>query len=218
MSHEFAVVWAHKDRLLEGLANTIWLSLLATAIALVLGALVAAVLMSRLPVARRAMQWLVDGMRCVPFLLLAYIVYYGLPTFGIRLNNWTAGLCALVLYNAAYLGEILRGAWAGLPSEYTDAAHAFGFQGLLLYRRIILPPVILASVPIIGNQVIQIIKDSAFLTILAVPELTHAASAIQSTYFVPFAAFVAAVALYWVLCRAVELTVGWTERRAEERR
>ncbi len=218
MSHEFAVVWAHKDRLLEGLANTIWLSLLATAIALVLGALIAAVLMSRLSVARRAMQWLVDGMRCVPFLLLAYIVYYGLPTFGIRLNNWTAGLCALVLYNAAYLGEILRGAWAGLPSEYTDAAHAFGFQGLLLYRRIILPPVILASVPIIGNQVIQIIKDSAFLTILAVPELTHAASAIQSTYFVPFAAFVAAVALYWVLCRAVELTVGWTERRAEERR
>ncbi len=218
MSHEFAVVWAHKDRLLEGLANTIWLSLLATAIALVLGALIAAVLMSRLSVARRAMQWLVDGMRCVPFLLLAYIVYYGLPTFGIRLNNWTAGLCALVLYNAAYLGEILRGAWAGLPSEYTDAAHAFGFQGLLLYRRIILPPVILASVPIIGNQVIQIIKDSAFLTILAVPELTHAASAIQSTYFVPFAAFVAAVALYWMLCRAVELTVGWTERRAEERR
>jgi len=74
MSHEFAVVWAHKDRLLEGLANTIWLSLLATAIALVLGALIAAVLMSRLSVARRAMQWLVDGMRCVPFLLLAYIV------------------------------------------------------------------------------------------------------------------------------------------------
>jgi polar amino acid transport system permease protein len=218
MSHEFAVVWAHKDRLLEGLANTIWLSLLATAIALVVGALIAAVLMSRLRVARRAMQWLVDGMRCVPFLLLAYIVYYGLPTFGIRLNNWTAGLCALVLYNAAYLGEILRGAWAGLPSEYTDAAHAFGFQGVLLYRRIILPPVVLASVPIIGNQVIQIIKDSAFLTILAVPELTHAASAIQSTYFVPFAAFVAAVALYWVLCRAVELTVAWTERRAEERR
>src|SRR5260370_71711 len=115
MSHEFAVVWAHKDRLLEGLANTIWLSLLATAIALVVVALIAAV-------------------------------------------------------------------------------------------------------PIIGNQVIQIIKDSAFLTILAVPELTQAASAIQSTYFVPFAAFVAAVALYWVLCRAVELTVAWTERRAEERR
>ena len=117
------------------------------------------------------MQWLVDGMRCVPFLLLAYIVYYGLPTVGIRLNNWTAGLSALVIYNAAYIGEILRGAWSNLPRGYIDAAHAVGFHGLTLYRRIILPPVIFAAVPVLGNQVIQIIKDTAFLMIIAVPEL-----------------------------------------------
>jgi polar amino acid transport system permease protein len=218
MTHEFAIVWAHKDRLFAGLANTVALVALSSTIALILGAVLASALMSHSRALARPTQWLVDGMRCVPFLLLAYIVYYGLPTLGIRLDNWTAGLCALAIYNAAYIGEILRGGWASLPRGYVDAAHATGFHGATLYRRIILPPVVLAVGPVLGNQVIQIIKDSAFLMIIAVPELTHAASSIQSTYYVPFAAFIAAVALYWVLCRSVELAVAWLERRAQARR
>ena len=218
MIQEFAVVWAHKEKLIAGLLNTVWLAAVATVLAAVIGAAIAAVLMSRSKPLRSLMRGAVDFMRCIPFLLLAYIVYYGLPVLGIRFDNWSAGLAALILYNSAYMGEILRAAWSGLPAEYTDAAHAFGFYGLRLYRRIILPPVVLAAVPVIGNQAIQVIKDSAFLMIIAVPELTHSASSIQSNYFVPFAAFIAAVALYWVLCRIVELGVGVVERRAEARR
>jgi polar amino acid transport system permease protein len=217
-ANEFAIVWAHKDRLLEGFANTVWLCLLATVMALVIAGPITIALMAHNRALRVVMRGLVDGMRCIPFLLLAYIVYYGLPTLGIRFNNWTAGLCALVTYNAAYMAEILRGAWASLPREHIDAGHAFGFSGLRLYRRIILPPIMMACVPVMGNQMIQIIKDSAFLTIIAVPELTHEASAIQSMYYVPFAAFVTAVALYWLLCRIVELLVAGIERRAEARR
>ena len=56
----------------------------------------------------------------------------------------------------------------------------------------------------LGNQMIQIIKDSAFLVIIAVQELTFAANEIQATYYVPFASFVCAMLLYWVLCLAVE--------------
>jgi polar amino acid transport system permease protein len=218
MTREFAIVWAHGDRLLQGFANTVWLCVLATALAVVIAGPIAIALMARNRALRLAARGFVDGMRCVPFLLLAYIVYYGLPTLGIRFDNWTAGLIALVVYNAAYMAEILRGAWASLPREHVDAGHAFGFFGLRLYRRIILPPVVMACIPVMGNQMIQIIKDSAFLTIIAVPELTHEASAIQSMYYVPFAAFVSAVALYWLLCRVVELMVAAVERRAEARR
>jgi polar amino acid transport system permease protein len=214
MTHEFAIVWAHRDRLIEGFSNTVWLCLLATVFALAFASPITMALMARNRALRTATRGLVDGMRCVPFLLLAYIIYYGLPTLGIRFNNYTSGLCALVIYNAAYMAEILRGAWASLPREHIDAGHAFGFSGWRLYRRIILPPVVLACVPVLGNQVIQIVKDSAFLTIIAVPELTHEASSIQSLYYVPFAAFVTAVALYWLLCRGVELLVGTVERRA----
>jgi polar amino acid transport system permease protein len=218
MTREFAIVWAHKDRLLDGFVNTIWLCVLATIIALVVAGPVTIALMARNRPISMLARGLVDGMRCIPFLLLAYIIYYGLPTLGIRFNNWTAGLSALVVYNASYMAEILRGAWASLPREHIDAGQAFGFSGWRLYRRIILPPILMACVPVLGNQIIQIIKDSAFLTIIAVPELTHEASAIQSMYYVPFAAFVSAVVLYWLLCRIVETLVGLIERRAEKRR
>ena len=82
----------------------------------------------------------------------------------------------------------------------------------------ILPPVLFAALPTLGNQVVQVIKDSAFLTIIAVQELTHAATAIQATFYVPFASFIVAVGLYWLLCLAVEGAVGMAGARAEARR
>jgi polar amino acid transport system permease protein len=218
VTREFLIVWQHFDRLLDGLANTMLLALLGTVLSLMLGCIAAMPLMARHWAVRSAARWLVDAMRCIPFLLLAYIVYYALPSFGINFDNWTAGLCAIVVYNTAYMAEIVRGAWSRLPPEYSEAGRSFGFYGIALYRRIILPPVMLAAIPMIGNQVIQIIKDTAFLTIIAVPELTHAASSLQSNYYVPFAAFIAAVCLYWVLCRTVEVAVAGVERIAEERR
>lgn len=218
MMHDFGIVWSERALLLSGLANTAMLSTLSAIAALLLGFALTPALMSKRRLISGIARSFVDGMRCVPFLLFAYIVYYGFPSLGVRLDNWTSGLAALTIYNAAYMAEILRGAWASLPREHVDAGHAFGFFGLRLYRRIILPPVVMACIPVMGNQMIQIIKDSAFLTIIAVPELTHEASAIQSMYYVPFAAFVSAVALYWVLCRVVELLVAAVERHAEARR
>jgi len=215
---DFVIVWEHRDQMLNGLMNTLWLSLCSAVLAFALGALLTTALTSRArPVAALARSF-VDTMRCLPFLLFAYLVYYGLPSFGIRFSNWGAGLIALTLYNTAYMAELLRAAWAGLSPELIEAGHAFGFFGLNLFRRIVLPPVILAAVPMIGNQMIQIIKDSAFLSIIAVPELTHEASSIQATYFVPFAAFVAAVLLYWVLCLIVEAAVAGVGQMAEARR
>jgi polar amino acid transport system permease protein len=218
MIRDFGITWAHREQLLSGLANTVWLSLSSAALAFALGCLLAMALMAQVRPLAAAGRYFVDTMRCVPFLLFAYLVYYGLPSFGIRLTNWGAGLIALTLYNTAYMAELLRAAWAGLPREIIEAGHAFGFVGLNLFRRIVLPPVLLAAMPMIGNQLIQIIKDSAFLTIIAVPELTHEASSIQATYFVPFAAFVTAVLLYWVLCLIVEAAVAGIGRMAEARR
>lgn len=213
----FAIVWDSRDVLLSGFANTITLSAIAAVVSLVLGTFLAMALMARSKAARIAATLYVDAMRCVPFLLLAYLIYYGLPSFGIRMSNWTSGLIALIVYNVAYMAELLRAAWVNLPKESIEAGHAFGFHGLKLVRRIILPPVFFAAVPMIGNQTIQIIKDSAFLTIIAVAELTQAAMAIQTTYFVPFASFVAAIALYWITCMAIETGVAFVGRVAKAR-
>jgi polar amino acid transport system permease protein len=218
MIRDFGIVWSERSLLLSGLANTAILSTLSAVAALLLGFLVTPALMSKRPVISGVARLFVDGMRCVPFLLFAYIVYYGLPSLGLRFDNWTSGLAALTIYNAAYMAEILRGAWAAQPREPIEAGVAFGFPEIRLFRRIILPPLLLSAGPIIGNQMIQIIKDSAFLTIIALPELTHAASSIQSRHYVPFAAFITAVFLYWGLCLVIEAGVSSIGRVAEARR
>jgi polar amino acid transport system permease protein len=218
MIHDFGIVWSERALLLSGLANTTILSVLAAVSSLVLGIALTPALMSRRPLIAGMARTFVDGMRCVPFLLFAYIVYYGLPSLGLRFDNWSSGLVALMIYNTAYMAEIMRGAWAAQPREPIEAGIAFGLPEFRLFRRIILPPLLLSAGPVIGNQMIQIIKDSAFLTIIALPELTHAASSIQSRHYVPFAAFITAVALYWGLCLIIEAGVSSIGRIARARR
>lgn len=218
MIGQFVIVWHARDLLLSGFLDTVWLAAISAVVSMALGALLAMALMSRKRLVARSCGVLVDAMRCVPFLLFAYIVYYGLPSVGLSFSSWESGLAALIVYNTAYMAELVRGAWRALPRETIEAGHAFGFHGMGLFRRVILPPVVFAAVPMFGNQVIQIVKDSAFLTIITVEELTHAATVIQATYFLPFASFVSALLLYWLLCIGVEQVVGLVGVRAEARR
>ena len=212
MNVRLDVIWHELPQFAIGLGNTVWLCAVSMTLSLVLGGLLMVPLMSRHRVVKGAAQAIVDGGRCVPFLLLTYLVYFALPSLGLTVDKWSAALITLVVYNTAYMAEILRGGWAHLPAGQTDAAHAFGFTGLKLFRRIILPQVLIAVGPVIGNQLIQLIKDSAFLSIITVPELTFAANAVQSYYFVPFESFLFATLLYWALCGGVE----WLVHRGEQ--
>jgi polar amino acid transport system permease protein len=212
------VLWEQRDALFSGLLTTIAITAVAAVCASFLGLVLFALLISRVRVIEWVLTWLIDLMRCVPFMLFCYMIYYGLPSFGIVIGNLTAGIVALTVYNAAYIAELLRGGYVALPREGIEAGLAFGFHGWRLLTRIILPPVLLSSAPMIGNQMIQIIKESAFLVIIAVQELTFAANEIQATYYVPFASFVCAMLLYWLLCLAIESGVRAVLAMAEARR
>src|ERR1700679_1253122 len=117
MIHDFGIVWSERSLLLSGLGNTTILSVLSAVAALLIGFSLTPALMSKQPWLAWAGRGFVDGMAFVPFLLFAYIVYYGLPSLGLRFDNWTSGLVALTVYNAAYMAEILRGDWAAQPRE-----------------------------------------------------------------------------------------------------
>jgi polar amino acid transport system permease protein len=218
MPHGIEVLWEQRDAVLAGFATTLGIAIVSAVCAGLLGLMLFALLISRVRAPALALTWLIDLMRCVPFMLFCYLIYYGLPSFGIVIGNLAAGITALTIYNAAYIAELLRGSYAALPRDGIEAGQAFGFQGWRLLLRIILPPVLLSSVPMLGNQMVQIIKDSAFLVIIAVQELTFAANEIQATYYVPFASFVCAMLLYWLLCLAVEGGVRAVLSMAEARR
>lgn len=214
MTLRLDVIWNEWPQFARGLGNTVWLCAASMVLSLLLGILFVVPLMSRRRSVRAAARAVVDGGRCIPFLLLTYLVYYGLPSLGLSLDKWTAALTTLIAYNTAYMAEILRAAWAHLPAGQTEAARAFGHTGLRLFRRIILPQVLIAAGPVVGNQLIQLIKDSAFLSIITVPELTYAANSVQSFYFVPFESFLVATLLYWALCGGVEYLVKRGEQLA----
>lgn len=213
MNIQFNVVIEQFPQFLEGLWNTVWLCSVGTVISLLLGILLLIPLTSPYPIARNSVRAFIDAARAVPFLMLAYFVYYGLPSLGVTLNSWTTAVLTIIIYNTAYMAEILRSAWKSLPTGQIEAGRAYGFHGWQLLRRIILPQVLLAAVPVLGNQFIQVIKDSAFLSIITIQELTFVARSVQSTYYVPFESFFVAAILYWLLCLTVEFGVKQVENR-----
>jgi len=208
------ILWNELPQFALGLANTVWLCALSMVLSLLLGALLMIPLMSRNRAVSRTAQAFIDVGRCIPFLLLTYLVYFALPSLGLVVDKWSAALITLVGYNTAYMAEILRAGWVHLPGGQTDAGQAFGYTGFKLFRRIILPQVLIAVGPVMGNQLIQLIKDSAFLSVITLPELTFAANYVQSYYFVPFESFLFATLLYWALCGGVEWLVHRGERYA----
>lgn len=205
----------HSGLILRGLLVTAEITVISAVPALLLG-LFLFQLRLRFPLISPLVRGFIDLMRCTPFLIFLYLVYYALPGWGIELDAFNAGILALTLYNAAYFAELFSAAWAQFPREPVEAGLAFGFHGFGLFRRIILRPLIRIALPSLGNQTIQIIKDSAFLVIVTVQELTYAANEIQATYYIPFASFVVAALLYWGLCLIVEAGVRRSLRRSAQ--
>jgi len=211
---QWLTVWAHADRILLGFASTLALFALGAALALLLACAIAFGLEGRANRARRSLRAALDALRMTPFLVYMYLLYFGLPEVGIRLGAWGVGIVALASYHACYFAEILRGARASLPQGQVEAACAHGLRTWGMYRRILLPQMLLQSAPLLGNQMVGCLKDTAFLSIVTVFELTAAANDVQAVYFVPMPAFITAIALYWLLSLGVQALVHVVERRA----
>ena len=185
---EWTILWEARDTILAGLWLTVWLFAVSVAGAFLLGCLMLYGLERG-----GALAWLlrafVNAMRALPFLVLAYLLYYGLPQLGLRLNAVTAGRLVL-------------------PPGTIEAAQAHGFLPRTIFTHIILPQLLLRTRPLIGNQLIYALKDTSFLAIITVQELTAAANAVQASYFIPMPAFVVVILLYWAITVCLELAVS----------
>jgi len=214
---DWEIVLSEWPRFASGFGTTLALFLISTLGAFLIGMIFVNILYGRNRIARKVVGIYIDGMRMLPFLIFVYLLYYGLPSVGISMSAWTAGIVGLTLYHCAYVAEILRGAWSQLPAGQAEAARAQGHHGYRMFGRIILPQLVLNSAPILGNQLIYMLKDTAFLMIITVQELTYAASSVQSMYFVPLEPFVVALLLYWAMSLSIEGLVLVVNRFAKER-
>lgn len=205
--NQWAIIWSARDSFIAGLIATLELFILAVVVGLAIGIVLCYLTEYQKRWLNRVIIGFVSLMRAIPFLILAYLLYYGLPEVGISMDAWSAGLVALMIYHGAYFFEILRSQRRVFSAGYIEAAVAQGFSRYQIYRRIILPNIVSSALPLLGNQLIICLKDTAFLSIITVQEITAAANSVQATWFIPFNAFIVAIALYWAISILLELLI-----------
>jgi polar amino acid transport system permease protein len=148
-------------------------------------------------------------MRGVPFLVHLFIVYYGFPDFGLSFDPLTAAALSLSLYGGAYFAEIFRACWQSLPVGQIEAAHCMGLSPRQTFLRIECPQALRASLPLIANQTILLMKESALASIITYPELTMTTGKIVSERFVYIEPYLLLALSYWLLATVIERAGQW---------
>jgi polar amino acid transport system permease protein len=198
--------------LLAALATTLRICFIATAIAMLLGFAMALALRSR----SRSLAWLariyVEIMRGTPILVVLFLLYYGGPTIGLTLDAEPVGILGLSLYGAGYFAEIFRAGLQSIPVGQVEAARMLGLSPRHIVARIQAPQMLRLVVPPSINQVIVLIKESAALSIITVPEITKVGAQIANETFAVVAPYLIVALLYWLVVEAVA-TVGFLVER-----
>jgi polar amino acid transport system permease protein len=158
-----------------------------------------------------SLQGGVELIRGTPFLIQLFLLYYGGPFIGLKLDPLTAGLLGLAVYGAAYFSEIFRAGFEAVPSGHVEAAQCLGLNRAQIVRRILLPEMAVLVLPPAVNMVIILLKETAVLSVITVPELTFLISAIGSERYAFVEALFLLACFYWGL---VSLTGHWG-RKAE---
>jgi len=197
----------------EGLWMTLRIVVAAFIVGYALGLIVALVslLPGRLPRAGVALYGTI--LRGVPFIIVLFCVYYGLPFAGIRLPAFVVGTLALAIFNSAYYAEIIRAAIVALPRGQFESARAVGMSPAQAMWHIIGPQILRSLVPPSTNMTLTMIKESSVLSSITVGELTYQGLVMQGNTYAPIECFVAVGGIYWGVCAVV----SWLSVRLERR-
>ena len=186
-------------RLLQGTATTFQLTILAIGLGLAGGILLA---LGRV-YGNKPIYWLstayVQFVRGTPVLVQLFLIYYGLPTFEIRLDSLTAAIIGLGLNSAAYQAEYFRGAIQSISRGQMLAARAIGMTNLQAIRYVILPQALRIVIPPWSNELIYTLKYSSVAFIIGAPELMATGQIIASRNFRYFEVFLI-VAFIYLIC------------------
>lgn len=196
-----------------GALNTLWIAAAAMAGGLAIGAAAAWAALSRVRVLRLLPAVYVEAFRNTPFLVQAYVVYFGLPVIGVRLTAYPAALLSLSLYAGAYATEIIRAGIEAVPTGQIEAARSLGLSRLLTLRLVVLRQAVAAVYPALASQFVLVMLASSLVSAISVPELTAAANDIQGQTFRSFEAFLVVAVIYLALTALLRAGLLGLERR-----
>ena len=161
-------------------------------------------------------------MRATPVLLLLMMLFYGMPFLsqlvGIDISWWAKtsfAILAIGLENSAYFAENLCSAYASVPQSQYDACTSLHFSRFNAVRRILGPQIFVAALPNIGNTLITIVKNSAYVYVIGITDLYEQAQVIAQASFGKnqVIVFIALSLIYWIICIAIQALFAQLERR-----
>ena len=205
---------------LGGICATLILSVLGITLAFPLSVLLALARLSPW----RLLSWpaavLVYVVRGVPLLMVILWVYFLVPILiGRDVSGFTTMLCTLVIYEGAYLSEVVRAGILALPRGQTEAARALGHSHLSTMWSVILPQALYNMLPSMLSQFISTIKETTLGYVINVQELTFAANQINNQLLTkPFHVVLILAVSYFVVCWSLTQWAQWLERRIAKKR
>lgn len=227
------------NALRQGVLTTLWVTIVAYALAALLGLVMALGRVSRFRILREVTTFYVEIVRGIPVLvLLFYVAFVGAPQLVIFWNwlfawpieqgllpaltvrdfslTWRA-IFALTVSYSAYLAEIFRAGIESVPKGHTEAGWSLGLSRWQTLRLIVLPQAIRTVLPPLGNDFVAMIKDSALVSALGVQDITQLGKVYSASTFLFFETYNVVAFLYLVMTLSLSLLVRALERRLKRR-
>ncbi len=199
--------------ILAGLVNTLQLAVIISITGFLLGVFVFYLTTSQNKLIRNAINAYISFFIGMPLIVLLFLMYYGLPQWGIRLSPFTVAVIGFTLNVAAYNAAYLKTAFNGLDMSQLEAATAQGFRPAQIFRLITLPQVLRSSVPALTNQVIGNLKDSSVAFLIQYTEFFARMQELAATNFQFFKAYLLAALVYLTLVSVIVLLARSIEKR-----
>ncbi len=206
------------DRILSGTLVTILLTVLSALLAVTVA--LAAGLMRLAPNAlvRGVATVYIEIFRGTSLLVQLYWIFFVLPLFGITLEKFTAGFVAVGMNLGAYGAELVRGAILSVPKGQWEAALAINMSPAKRMVRVILPQAVLIMLPGWGNLLIELLKGTALVALIAVADLMFQVKQINGTTFLSAETFGTALIIYYVIARfMITPFMRWLERAMQRK-
>ncbi|MEH7351112.1 amino acid ABC transporter permease [Gottfriedia acidiceleris] len=205
---DFSILTDHMEYFLEGLRVTILTSLIALLCSFILGTIIA--VMRIAPI--KPLNWLgsiyVEFIRNIPVLVVVFFTYLAGSFSGM-----VAGTIGLTIYTAAFITEAIRAGILSIPKGQMEAARSTGLTYGQAMRFIILPQAIKIVIPPLGNQFLNLVKNSSLLAVVAGGDLMYQGDLISAMTYVTFDTYIFVALFYLVLTIPLSIGVGYLEKR-----